>query len=119
MVRGSCVVEHVTRRGAVFDERELRCVALERAASTGLSPDAALAGLADLRERREVLELAGGLLTTARMRALESELEDRVAALAHSPGRAISPAARATVIEMGAAPLEGRPQVVCGRALSA
>ncbi len=85
------VVEHVTRRRAMFDERELRCVALEQAAGTGLSPAQALAGLETLREQGRVLELADGSFTTARMRALEARLEDRVASLARSPGREVAP----------------------------
>jgi len=63
------VVEHATRRGAVFDERELRSVALEQAAGTGIAPERALAGLEDLRDQGRVVELADGTFTTARMRA--------------------------------------------------
>ncbi len=84
------VVEHATRRRAIFDERELRCVALEQAAGTGMAPAQALAGIAGLRRDGGIVELADGALTTARMRALEARLEHEFGALADRPGRAIS-----------------------------
>lgn len=84
------VVEHATERSAVFPERELRCVALEQAAGTGIAPERALADLGVLRENGQILELADGSLTTARMRALESQLEQEFGALAIRRGRAIS-----------------------------
>lgn len=79
---------------AVFDERELRCVALEQAAGADVDADAALERLAQLRAGGAILDLADGRLTTARMRALELRLEQRVKALARSSVRAIPAPAR-------------------------
>ena len=88
------VLDAATSKRAVFDERELRCVALEQAAGTGLQADAALKRLGALRAHGAVLDLADGRLTTARMRALEQDLEQRVQALGRSPARTIPAPAR-------------------------
>lgn len=88
------VLEAATSKRAVFDERELRCVALEHAAGAGLKADDALKQLGQLRADGAVLELADGHLTTARMRALERGLEQRVESLGRRHARAIPATAR-------------------------
>ncbi len=88
------VLEAATSKGAVFDERELRCVALEHAAGAGLEGDDALERLGQLRADGAVLELDEGRLTTGRMRALEQGLEQRVEELGRSSARSIPAAAR-------------------------
>jgi conjugative relaxase-like TrwC/TraI family protein len=83
----------VTADGAMFDERRLRTVALEQAAATGLAAERALSLTTDLRLDGRVLTLADTRLTTGRMRALETELEERLTRLAARRDRAISRAA--------------------------
>ncbi|MDO8184645.1 MobF family relaxase [Conexibacter sp. JD483] len=65
----------VTAKRAVFDERELRTVALEQAAGYGLAPRAALASTDNLRAAGRVLDLADGQMTTALVREAETQIE--------------------------------------------
>jgi len=88
------VLGAATGKRAVFDERELRCVALEQAAGADVDADAPLERLVQLRAGGAILDLADGRLTTARMRALELRLKQRVKALARSSVRAIPAPAR-------------------------
>jgi len=89
----------VTERRAIFDDRELRTVALEQAPGSGLAPEQALSARRDLIERRSVLALADGRLTTARMRALERDVEERFGRMAREPARAVGPVEREAAIE--------------------
>jgi conjugative relaxase-like TrwC/TraI family protein len=112
------VVERVTERRAIFDDRELRTVALEQAPGADLAPQQALSARQDLIERGTVLALAGGRLTTARMRALERDVEQRFARMGRDSAPMVGPvereAAIATVEERLSAPLttEQRSAVV-------
>ena len=87
-----------TRTRAVFEERELRRVALEQAPGAGLDTQAALAGLTALRDDGRVLELADGRLTTSRMRALERSLETRITRISRDHGRHVPADARERAI---------------------
>jgi len=92
------VETHVTRARAIFDERELRRVALEQAPGAALDTDRALAGLARLRDDGRVLTLDDGRLTTARMRTLERGLEARITRMGRDASRHVPAATRADAI---------------------
>ena len=92
------VLHGATSKQAVFEERELRCVALEHAAGAGLTAGEALDRLGDLRADGAVLELEDGRLTTARMRAVEERLEHRVQRLGRTQAREIPAAVRETAV---------------------
>ena len=94
----SRVAERVTERRAIFDDRERRTVALEQAPGAGLAPEQALSARHDLIERGSVLALADGRLTTARMRALERDIEERFARMGREPSRAMGPVERDAAI---------------------
>lgn len=79
------VEPRLTKTSAIFDQRVLRTIALEQAAAAALSPGRALALADQLIADREVLPLADGRLTTARMRRLETDIQARVERLAATP----------------------------------
>lgn len=99
----------LTKTSAIFDQRVLRTVALEQAAATALSPERSLALADHLITQREILPLADGRLTTARMRRLETDIQARVERLAATPPAEYNGAelagAIATVEERLGAPL--------------
>lgn len=99
---------------AIFDERALRTVALEQAAAAGIPADRALTLASGLRDEGNVLTLADGRLTTARIRTLENEVEQRLARLAATHTRAIDGAAISRGLDLAAerigAPLTAEQQ---------
>lgn len=92
------VERHLTGARAIFDERELRTVALEQAAGAGLPPDRALQQAADLLRDGVVLPLDDGRFTTRRIRDLEQSIESGVSRLAADQSRAIDSASRDAAI---------------------
>lgn len=88
------VETHATRSRAIFNDRELRRVALEQAPGAALGADDALAGLAELRDDGRIIQLNDGRLTTARMRALEHRLEVRIARISRECARHLPADAR-------------------------
>jgi ATP-dependent exoDNAse (exonuclease V) alpha subunit len=84
------VQPRLTSSNAIFDHRLLRTVALEQAAAATLSPERALAEAEQLIAEREVLPLADGRLTTARMRGLENDIVARIERLAETPYQPIT-----------------------------
>lgn len=103
------VEPRLTRNAAIFDRRTLRTTALEQAAPTGLSPTRALDLADQLVAEGQVVALADGRMTTARVRRQEVEIQDRVERLAaqpspHPAGQAVA-GAIAQVEERLGAPL--------------
>lgn len=92
------VETHATRTRAIFDDRELRRVALEQAPGAALDADDALDGLAGLRDDGRVLTLADGRLTTGRMRTLERSLETRLTRISRDHTRDVAAEPRAHAI---------------------
>jgi conjugative relaxase-like TrwC/TraI family protein len=88
----------VTARHAVFGAAELRTVALEQAAGHGLEPSRSLAEVGKLRRIGRVLDLADGRMTTARVRAAEREIEERMGRMASDRARVIDPQTREAAI---------------------
>lgn len=105
------VLEAVTAHRAVFDERMLRAVAFEHAAGRGVRAGDVATNVEALRSDGLVLDLDGGLLTTERMRELESTLEERVHVLARETSRNVPADAREQAI--------GEVQERLGQALTA
>lgn len=83
------VERELTRVRATVDERELRSVALEQAAGSGLRPDDALAAVSELRRTGAVIALEGDRFTTRAIRDRERRIESGIARLASDPGRAV------------------------------
>ncbi|MEO8969317.1 MAG: MobF family relaxase [Solirubrobacteraceae bacterium] len=83
------ILERLTEFDATFAAREARAVALE--VSAGGDPTAGLAALEQLRERRDILELADGRETTRAHRGTERAAVTAARALADTPTEAIDP----------------------------
>jgi conjugative relaxase-like TrwC/TraI family protein len=76
----------LTEQHAVFQERDLRAIALEQAAGE-MAPDQALAVAREMIRDRRVLTLEGGRMTTLAVRAQEQAIERRATQLAQPAGR--------------------------------
>jgi conjugative relaxase-like TrwC/TraI family protein len=85
---------HLTEHHAVFDARELRAVALERAAGE-MSPREALTLAREMIHDRRILTLEGGRMTTLAVRAQEQAIERRAAQLARPADLDVGDTARA------------------------
>ncbi|MGA2163271.1 MAG: MobF family relaxase [Solirubrobacteraceae bacterium] len=83
----------LTEQHAVFQERDLRTVALEQTAGK-LAPDQALGIAREMVRDRRVLTLEGGRMTTLAVRAHEQAIERRTAQLAQSADRDVGDSAR-------------------------
>jgi conjugative relaxase-like TrwC/TraI family protein len=83
----------LTEQHAVFEERDLRAVALEQAAGE-MAPDKALAVARAMVRDRRVLTLEGGRMTTLAVRAQEQAIERRATQLAQPAGRDVGDTAR-------------------------
>ena len=83
----------LTEQHAVFEERDLRAVALEQAAGE-MTPDEALGIAREMIRDRRVLTLKGGRMTTLAVRAQEQAIERRAAQLAQPAGRDVDETAR-------------------------
>jgi conjugative relaxase-like TrwC/TraI family protein len=83
----------LTEQHAVFQDRDLRAVALEQAAGE-MVPDEALGVAREMVRDRRILTLEGGRMTTLAVRAQEQAIERRVATLARPAGRDVGEAAR-------------------------
>ncbi len=88
------VEQAATAQRAIFTDPELRTVALEHAASTGLPPRDALAARQELRRQGRVLDLADGRMTTARVRDAEQDIDRRLSRMAADRTTVIDTAAR-------------------------
>jgi conjugative relaxase-like TrwC/TraI family protein len=87
------VADGLTERAATFHPNEFRAVLLEQSVGD-LSPSQALAVSQGMIERREVLCLEGGLMTTHGVRRREEEIEARFSDLARGSGRDVGDRAR-------------------------
>jgi ATP-dependent exoDNAse (exonuclease V) alpha subunit len=83
----------LTEQHAIFEERDLRAVALEQAAGE-TAPDQALGIAQEMIHDRRVLTLEGGRMTTLAVRAQEQAIERRITQLAQSAGRDVGDVAR-------------------------
>jgi conjugative relaxase-like TrwC/TraI family protein len=83
----------LTEQHAVFEERDLRTVALEQAAGE-MAPDEALAVAREMIRDRRVLTLEGGRMTTLAVRAQEQAIERRARQLTQPANRDVGDAAR-------------------------
>ena len=83
----------LTEQHAVFEERDLRAVALEQAAGE-MTPDQALGVAREMVRDRRVLTLEGGRMTTLAVRAKEQAIERRATQLAQPAGRDVGETAR-------------------------
>jgi conjugative relaxase-like TrwC/TraI family protein len=94
---GSAIEDRVeaklTEQHAIFQERDLRAVALEQAAGQ-MAPDEALAVAREMVRDRRILTLEGGRMTTLAVRAQEQAIERRAAKLAKPAGRDVGELAR-------------------------
>ncbi len=106
----SCVEERLTTRAATFDQGELRAVTLEQTVGH-LAPETAIVRAQRMLQDGRVLSLAGGRLTTRRIRAQERTIELRLRRLAtthsRSPGQRALRAAADDVAERIGATLTG------------
>jgi conjugative relaxase-like TrwC/TraI family protein len=84
------VLDAATAQRAVFDVGHLQTIGFEQAAGHGVSAAEVGAQIDALCVSDRVVELEGGLLTTARMRDLEVALEERISTLSRATGRDIS-----------------------------
>jgi conjugative relaxase-like TrwC/TraI family protein len=83
----------LTQQHAVFEERDLRAVALEQATGE-MAPDQALGIAREMIRDRRVLTLEGGRMTTLAVRAQEQAIERRATQLAQPAGRDVGEIAR-------------------------
>jgi conjugative relaxase-like TrwC/TraI family protein len=83
----------LTEQHAVFEERDLRAVALEQAAGE-MAPDQALGVEREIVRDRRVLTLEGGRMTTLAVRAQEQAIGRRAEQLARPAGRDVGESAR-------------------------
>jgi AAA domain-containing protein/TrwC relaxase len=83
----------LTEQHAIFEERDLRAVALEQATGE-MAPDQALGVAQEMIRDRRVLTLEGGWMTTLAVRAQEQAIERRATQLARPAGRDVGETAR-------------------------
>ena len=83
----------LTEQHAIFEERDLRAVALEQATGE-MAPDEALGVAREMIRDRRVLTLEGGRMTTLAVRAQEQAIERRAEQLAQPAGRDVGDTAR-------------------------
>jgi conjugative relaxase-like TrwC/TraI family protein len=83
----------LTEQHAVFEDRDLRAVALEQAAGE-MAPDLALGVAREMVRDRRILTLEGGRMTTLAVRAQEQAIERCAAQLARPAGRDVGDDAR-------------------------
>ncbi len=88
------IERQLTTRHAVFGQRDLHTVVLERTAGR-LDPAGALALAHEMIAERRVIPLQDGRLTTLAIRAQEQAIERRAAVLAQPAGRDVGDLARA------------------------
>jgi conjugative relaxase-like TrwC/TraI family protein len=93
------VMEAATAERAVFGEARIRTVAFEHAAGHGVLASEVADRVESLRVEGQLIELDDGLLTTARMRELETGLERRIADLSRDAFRDVSADARDRAID--------------------
>jgi len=101
------VEARLTEHHAVFQERDLRSVVLERTAGE-MTPDEALGIARGMVRDRRVLSLEGGRMTTLALRAQEQAIERRIAALARPAGRDVGDTARTKATREVAERIAGR-----------
>ena len=106
------ILSRLTEFDATFAPREARAVALESAADLG--PQAALAALARLHERGQVLDLADGRQTTSAHRALERATLRSASELATVRGDAVDDVLVSVEVELLAAGVAERGGSLAG-----